>query len=162
MNKKLLQLRKMILSLGETETDKAVLIYEGELTVGVEVFIEDESGDFKPAEDGQYKSAEQIITVSDGKVTQIEDIEVADQQEDVETKEELDKEEEARIAELEAELAMKQAELETKDARIAELEAELEELKAKLEESDGRPADEDLKLSKQKRSKTGITFDLYK
>ena len=73
MNKNLIKLAKMILALKETATDKATLVHEGELEVGIEVFVEDENGELLPAEDGKYETEKQIITVEGGKVTQIED-----------------------------------------------------------------------------------------
>lgn len=166
MNKKLLKLAKMVLALAETATDKAILIHEGELAVGLEVFVEDENGELQPAEDGEYETENQIIVVAEGKVAEIRDKEAQEPEPEPEPEpdpENLDEEEEARIAELEAELEAKNAELEEKDARIAELEAELEDLKAKLEESDARSAEEELKMNKQNQPKSNkIKFDLYK
>ena len=188
MNKKLLKLAKMVLALAETATDKAILIHEGELAVGLEVFVEDENGELQPAEDGKYETEKQVITVEEGKVAAIEDkeeiAEDPDKQPDAEPQlptpridpndipfpkpgdnpfnPHLSEEEEARIAELEAELEAKNAELAEKDARIAELEAELDDLKAKLAESDARSAEEELKMNKQQKTTNGgIKFDLF-
>lgn len=60
-------------SLAEIETDKAVLVYDGELAEGIEVFVRDETAEdgVKPAEDGTYETETQIIEVADGKVTKI-------------------------------------------------------------------------------------------
>ncbi len=60
-------------SLAEIETDKAVLVYDGELAEGIEVFVRDEAAEdgVKPAEDGTYETETQIIEVADGKVTKI-------------------------------------------------------------------------------------------
>lgn len=63
----------MILQLAQTDTDKGVLITEGDLIEGAEVFIEDENGELIPASDGDYETDSQIITVVDGKVTEIKD-----------------------------------------------------------------------------------------
>lgn len=59
--------------LAETETDKAVLVYDGELAEGIEVFVKDENAEdgVKPAEDGTYETETQIIEVADGKITKI-------------------------------------------------------------------------------------------
>lgn len=70
---KLLRLAKALLSLSQTITDKGTLIAETELEVGVEVFIEDENGEMIAAPDGDYTTDEKVITVVDGKVTEIKD-----------------------------------------------------------------------------------------
>lgn len=169
MNKNLMKLRKMILSLQETETDKAILICEGELVAGAEVFVEDENGELIPAADGEYLTESQVIIVAEGKVAEIRDKEPEpeSQQMDEETQAAL-AEKDARIAELEGVIAEKDAELEAKgaeiaekDTRISELETELEDLKAKLAESDARSAEEELKMSKQNQNKSGLKFDLF-
>ena len=70
---KLLRLAKALLSLSQTETDKGTLIAESELAVGVEVFIEDENGEMTAAPDGDYTTDDKVITVVEGKVTEIKD-----------------------------------------------------------------------------------------
>ena len=67
---------KSILSikLAEIETDKGILIYDGEeLTVGLDVFTKDENGEIVTAEDGIYVFDIYTITVKDGKVENIEE-----------------------------------------------------------------------------------------
>lgn len=165
MNKNLLKLRKMLLALQETETDKAKLIHEGDLEIGIEVFVEDENGELVPAADGEYATEDKVIVVSEGKVAEIKDKEAEEPQSQEQLDEETEAalaEKDARIAELEAAIEAKDAEMAEKDARISELEAELEDLKSKLEESDARSAEEELKMNKQKPVKSGIKFDLFK
>lgn len=165
MNKNLLKLRKMILSLQEIATDKATLICEGEIAAGVEVFVEDENGELIPAADGEYLTESQVITVLEGKVAEIKDKEPEQKQEPEGMADDAAAalaEKDARIAELEGAIAEKDAELAEKDVRIAELEAELEDLKDKLAESDARSAEEELKMNKQKPVKSGLQFDLFK
>lgn len=73
-------------SLSEVETDKATLIYDGELAEGIEVFVRDEEAEdgVKPAEDGSYETDTQIIEVADGKVVKITDKEEENVEENVE------------------------------------------------------------------------------
>lgn len=61
------------ISLAEVETDKAVLIFDGELAEGIEVFVRDEEAEdgVKPAEDGSYETEKQIIEIADGKIVKI-------------------------------------------------------------------------------------------
>lgn len=81
---KLIKLAKLVMKFAEVVTDKATLIYDGELVEGVEVSVENEAGEIVPAEDGEYKTETQIITVEGGKVTTIEDIEVEEEKEETE------------------------------------------------------------------------------
>lgn len=76
---KIIKLMKMLAKFAEVVTDKATLIYDGELVEGVEVSVENEAGEILPAEDGEYKTETQVITVEGGKVTKIEDIEVEEE-----------------------------------------------------------------------------------
>lgn len=76
---KIIKLMKMLAKFAEVVTDKATLIYDGELVEGVEVSVENEAGEIVPAEDGEYKTETQIIKVEGGKVTKIEDIEVEEE-----------------------------------------------------------------------------------
>jgi len=72
MNKlKLLQLAKLVAKFSEVSTDKGVLISDGELVEGVEVFVEVD-GELSPADDGEYKlENEDVVVVADGKVAEI-------------------------------------------------------------------------------------------
>lgn len=79
-------LRALLLKAGEIETDKGKLIYEGELEVGTEVFIERTEGEeveVVPAPDGTYAEQEggRLIDVEDGKVTAIRNAEDENQPE---------------------------------------------------------------------------------
>ena len=61
---------------GEVSTDKGTLYHEGDedLKEGDEVYTEDENGERKPAEDGEYRTEDgKTITVVDGRVASISD-----------------------------------------------------------------------------------------
>ena len=65
-------LKSILVQLGEVNTDKGILTYDGSLAVGVEVKNEDGS---KPA-DGEYKlEDDKVIVVKDGFVDEIKEIE---------------------------------------------------------------------------------------
>lgn len=71
-------LRSLLMKCNEIATDKGVLVYEGDLIEGTEVFVEVEAEEgveptFVPAEDGAYTAEGKIITVADGKITEIKD-----------------------------------------------------------------------------------------
>lgn len=120
-----LKLAKMVLSFKETQTDKAVLISNGELVEGVEVFIE-ENNEMVPAPDGEYMISENIIVVvENGVVVSV----TAKDEPEPDPDPEPDKTAELiiRIEELEVELSKR-------DERIAELESELEEKNKLIEE----------------------------
>ena len=66
-------LKSILVQLGEVNTDKGILTYDGTLAVGVEVKNEDGS---KPA-DGEYKlEDDKVIVVKDGFVDEIKEVEV--------------------------------------------------------------------------------------
>ena len=72
---KLLKLAKMVMQFAECLTDKGTLTFDGELAVGTEVYSEVD-GEFQPAQDGEYMTETQKITVKDGQVEEIEAIEM--------------------------------------------------------------------------------------
>lgn len=86
------KLAKLLLQFATVKTDKAVLEYDAEeLVVGTDVFVTDENGERKPAEDGNYVTEdEKTIVVADGKVT-----EILEKEEEVEPEEETPAEEPA-------------------------------------------------------------------
>lgn len=81
MNLNVIKLWKAMLHLSEVSTDKGTLIIENELAEGVEVFVEDENGEYVPAADGEYEAEDKIIVVADGKVTEIRDKEAEESEE---------------------------------------------------------------------------------
>lgn len=128
-------LRKMLAEFGEISTDKGVIIWEGDedLKEGDAVHTIDEEGNEQPLEDGVYNTEDKkAITIADGKVVSIEDLEAevapaeepAQEEEAPATEEEAAEEEEAPAQEEEA------PEADERDARIAELEARIAELEA--------------------------------
>lgn len=81
MNKKSFKMffRSLLTKLGEVKTDKAVLTYDGdgELEVGMEVFVETEADDtieYMHPEDGEYMTEDgRIIVIKDGFVEEIKE-----------------------------------------------------------------------------------------
>lgn len=55
-----LKLAKMLLKFGSIQTDNGELQYEGELSEGLEVFVE-QDGELVPAPDGEYKTEDKTI-----------------------------------------------------------------------------------------------------
>lgn len=84
MNKKSFKMffRSLLTKLGEVKTDKAVLTYDGdgELEVGMEVFVETEADDtieYMHPEDGEYLAEDgRTIVIKDGFVEEIKEAEV--------------------------------------------------------------------------------------
>lgn len=77
------KLKNLFLEYAKTVTDKATLVYEGELAVGVEVT--DENGEV--IADGEYATEDKIIVVKDGKVDEIKDVEPTEPTEPTEPEE---------------------------------------------------------------------------
>ena len=152
MNKTILKLSRILLQIFSTQTDKGELIHEGELAVGVEVFVEKE-GEIQPADDGEYVSEDGKIIVSEGKIVEIivEEKEIPEepkaQEVEQDEQEEIDKdaiieEQNQKIAELEKLLG-------EKDDKIAELESELSKKEEELKMSDELPAKEKVKQTEK-------------
>ena len=87
MNKKSFKMffRSLLTKLGEVKTDKAVLTYDGdgELEVGMEVFVETEANDtieYVHPEDGEYVMEDgRTIIIKDGFVEEIKEKEMVDE-----------------------------------------------------------------------------------
>lgn len=157
------KLASLLLQFATIKTDKAVLEYDGEeLKVETEVFIVDENGERKPAEDGNYVTEEgKTIVVADGKVT-----EILEKEEEVEPTEEPAEEVEAEeevTEETPAEEPTEEVVEEPKDElneRLTALETKVEELIAIVEklveksEADNVAVDERLsKIEKMSAAK---------
>lgn len=146
-------IKNLLLQFDGIATDKGELTWNGDeqLKVGDEVFIEDQ-----PAPDGEYKTADQVVVVAAGVVTEIRP--VAEPEEPVaeeivaeEVTPEVTVEEVNPVADLEAEMISKLVALE---ARVADLEARLAELVARPavepieEEFEAQATNSELKLRK--------------
>lgn len=71
-----LELAKMLAKFSDIKTDKAVLTYDSDedLRAGMDVYVQDENGEYAPAADGEYVTEDgKIIVVKDGKVESITD-----------------------------------------------------------------------------------------
>lgn len=132
-NKLKVMLRSILsLQLGEVATDKAVLKWdgEGELQEGMEVFVEDENGEFIPAPDGDYTVEDgKVISIVEGRVASIKDpeAEVAPEEAPVEEAKVEDAEEEEPVAPADEEEKPNEEEA-TEEDRIAALEDKLNAL----------------------------------
>ena len=153
-----MKLFRDLMKLGKVETEEGILIFEGDvLTEGMEVFIEDESGNIVPAPDGQYGD----YKVVDGKVVPAEEpepttepaaeeVQQAEEQPEPTTEPEQEPEPdryEERIAALENELA---------DLRAAI--AELQKEKEDMEFSKLKPAEKEIKDIATKESKGAMKY----
>lgn len=116
------------------KTDKAVLQYDGELAVDIEIFVIDEAtGERVPAADGEYVTEEnKVITVADGKVISIVEKE--------ETPEETPAEAENPTEDVVAEDAPEGTEGETTEDAPKEETDEVAELKTRIDELENEVA----------------------
>lgn len=142
MDKKIFKLARLLKLLSEASTDKGLLVSEGNIEIGSEVFVYDENGEAIPAVDGEYvvDGGELTIVVVDGIVSEMRQKEEAPiEQPEVEPEVVVEEEtaEEEKPAEETAEEAAEETETVDIDALRAEIEAlkaENEELKAKIAE----------------------------
>ena len=148
--KKLLSLKKALLQFAEVVTDKGTLTIDGELAVGVDVYVGDQV-----AADGEYVLEDgRIVVVTEGKVSEIKEAEPTEPTEPAEpvanaeptepatepTEPAYD-EKQAVINELTEKVAELEAELIEKENKITELEAKLSELE--------KPVDQPLDMKAQ-------------
>ena len=140
---KILKLAKWLKLTKEIKTDEGVvLLIAGDIAVGEEVFVADESGNMIPAPDGTYTSEGKIIVVAAGKITEVKEVETPAEETKENAEEETPAEDPAKD------------EVETLKARIAELEAENEELKAKIKEYEEKtPAAPSIEEEEKKEKK---------
>ena len=157
---KLLKLAKMVMRFTECQTDKGTLTFDGELAVGTEVYIEVD-GEYQPVKDDDYFTETQKITVKDGKVEEIEAIEMPEPEPIEEMVEELEPEptiepeptvepdeRDTKIAELQADVARLTEEIAVKDGEIERLKGENEQLKTEVETLKNKPVEEPIKMNK--------------
>lgn len=139
MNKKLLKLAALVMKFAEIPTDKGPLVIEGDIEVGVEVFVLAEDGEYIPAPDDVYTLEDKrTILVQEGKIVEIqeapkeEEVPVEDVIEEA-LEEEIPVEEpkDDKVAELEAKIAELEALVAEKDEKIQALEGEINDLKQK-------------------------------
>ena len=169
MNKKSFKMffRSLLTKLGEVKTDKAVLTYDGdgELEVGMEVFVETEADDtieYMHPEDGEYVMEDgRTIVIKDGFVEEIKEAETAEPTTEPTT--EPATENMAEPMEPTTEPVTEEPAEPTFDAEAAynELAAEMQALKAELQELKDRvnallevPAEEDAFSKQTKNEKT--------
>jgi hypothetical protein len=149
-----IKLCKALLKLAEIATDKGNLIYEGELVVGIEVFV-DQDGEIVPANDGVYVSEDKQLTIEAGKVVAIEPIAVEEPKVEEKAEAEEPSADASKVAELEAVIVEKDAKIKELEAKVAELEDQLTKQDEKLKMSSEKPAKEKVK---ETTHKTGLKF----
>ena len=79
-----LKLAKMLSKFAEVTTDKGVLICDGEMVIGKEVFLVDADGEYVSAPDGDYIDGETTYKVTDGVISEIVMPEVEEPEEETE------------------------------------------------------------------------------
>lgn len=74
LNQIKLELSKILASFSELKTDKAILTWpsDEEISIGLEVYVLDENGEYTEAPDGEYVDEEErIIVVKEGRIESI-------------------------------------------------------------------------------------------
>ena len=148
--------RFVAVRMGSISTDNGVLFWDGdgELEAGVNVYQENEDGEWIPAADGEYKIEGYVIEVADGKVSEVREAEAVQPEEpaaeapaaeaEEQKAEEIEPEPEATVEEVVEEVVEeendKEERIDALEARVAALEGALAELAARLEEFAKTPA----------------------
>lgn len=132
----LLNLARVVMRFAEIRTDNGMLIHEGTLTEGLDVFVENE-GELVPALDGEYKTEDgKTIVVVSGKIETIVDPEA-----------ENEPVEEQPIENEEVENPTNEGE-ETDTEAIVEIRKEVNELYARIEELERIIKDKDTEIER--------------
>jgi predicted RNase H-like nuclease (RuvC/YqgF family) len=161
MNKKnVFKLARLLKLLTEAVTNNGVLVAEGEIEVGSEVFVYNEEGEAVPASDGEYivEGGEVTIVVANGIVSEMrqkeeapieqpeeQPEEIVENEEAVEQEEETPQETPEEEAEQEegVDIEALKAEIEALKAENAELKAKVAEYEAKEKEAEEPSIDEE-------------------
>lgn len=134
-------LRKLLAEFNSVATDKGTLVWSGDedLKEGDAVHTVDEEGNDIAVEDGDYNSEDGklIITVQDGKVSAIKEVEKETEETETEETESIEGAEETESTEENVE---PNAEIEALRTEIAELRQLIEELTSRVETVEGTPA----------------------
>ena len=133
MNSKLLKLARIVLKFMTTMVGEVEWVHEGELSVGTEVYTEDENGELIPVADGEYETETNKIVVKDGKIEEITEInkEPQEPQEPAQTTEPMAQEPQEPAKEPAKEPAT-EPQPDEKDAKITELTNKIAELQTKI------------------------------
>ena len=122
---KLMRLARMVLKFMTTIVGETEWVHEGPLSVGTEVYTEDENGELIPVADGEYETENMKIVVKDGKIEEITEI-----TQEPEPEPEPQPEPEPMAAEPQEPATEPQPD--DKDVKINELTTKIAELQAKI------------------------------
>ena len=125
-----IKLMKQLLKFGSVTSDKGELYYEGEVEVGLEVFVEGEDGEMVPATDGEYVVDKQTWVVVEGKVSEIKEVEPEAEPDAVV----VEQEEEQKPVEPSEEVKALEAKVKELEELVAAKDEEINQLKEQLKE----------------------------
>lgn len=143
-------IKNLLISFSEVETDKGLLTWEedAQLEVGYKVYQ-----DGQPAPDGEYKVDNKVFVVVDGKVAEIRDMEVPNEENNpaVEAQMEEPVVEEAPVVEEPVAVVDEKAEaIKALEERVAALEALVKELKAEIMKPAAAPVEDEFNAIQKK------------
>lgn len=146
------RLSRMLADFGKTETAEGVLTYkEAELAVGVSVYSDDE---LTPATDGEYHTEDVVITVADGKVTDIVEAKAEEVEEEEKTEDVTFEEEKVEDEPVEEPKTDYSVEIDVLKADIDQLKNEIDGLKQIIKELEEKPATPPIEEEFEKAKKT--------
>lgn len=147
-----MKLAKMLLNFATTEIAGVTWMHDTELAVGVEVYIEDENGEFKPVADGEYTKDDVVYKVENGVITEIETKEPEPEPEPEPEKLEEEPQKPTEIEVLQTRVNELETLLEEKEATINDLNAKIEALTTEIETLKNKPVEEPVKMKKTPRT----------
>lgn len=135
------KLKELFMNFSKVETDKAVLVWEGEGELEVGVEVTDENGEV--IADGEYMTEDKVIVIADGKVAEIKEKETVEGEDPTEPQmNEETTETTPATTDNSAEIAGMKETIMNLEATVETLKADVEALKAKLAEP-AAPSPED-------------------
>ena len=129
---KLMRLARMVLKFATTMVGEVEWVHEGPLSVGTEVYTEDENGELIPVADGEYETETNKIVVKDGKIEEITEINKEPQEPTEPTEPAQTTEPMAAEPTTEPQEPATEPQPDEKDAKITELTNKIAELETKI------------------------------
>ena len=173
---KILKLKKALHAFGEATAENGVVFpWNGDLTVGSEIFVYDEMGEPVMPMDGEYIIEGNKVKVVNGKVTEMETVETTEpmptegdmacdpkkkkmEGEEMMPTEPLETTVNAEVEALKNENEALKKSIEEKDAMIADLNSKVDELTTKLMNPVDEPAENQVKDTSKMSSANGKTM----
>lgn len=165
-----LKLAKMLnIKFEEVKTETAELLIDGEVEVGVEVFMYDDEGNLTIPADGEYKYEDSILVIEGGIITEIKGTEPQpEEEEDNKVETEMEETEEpvedpmtARVEALEAQVKVLAEIIKEITGAVDEVKDEVEVIDSEFKKAVGKSVEQPIEKKEIKQSKQSSLTDRF-